>query len=119
MNNKVNVYGESYFLNNDSQKIEKIFNYLKENLRSYITSIVGNEYLVDDILQESILSLLKNKKNYNKSFGEFKSYLFIIIRNTSLREKIRIDKEKKLKAEYFYSLKYSKKSNSKFDKYSY
>lgn len=66
------------FQKGDVQKLEELYNRLKEPLYSFIYRYTRDEQLSIDIVQDSFVKLQRYKHQYNPDKGKVRSYLFQI-----------------------------------------
>ena len=102
-------------LQNGNQKaFERIYELYSESIFGIIYSIVHDEKIAEEILQDVFLKVWNNAKSYNSDKGRFFTWILNIARNASideLRSKRHKNKSKNLKSDNFVDIL---ESNSHF-----
>ncbi|MCM4156571.1 sigma-70 family RNA polymerase sigma factor [Gramella sp. AN32] len=92
-------------LQNGNQKaFERIYELYSESVFGIIYSIVNDQKIAEEILQDVFMKIWENASSYNSSKGRFFTWILNIARNASidqLRSKGHKNRQKNLKAENF------------------
>ena len=92
-------------LQNGNQKaFERIYELYSESVYGIIYSIVNDQKIAEEILQDVFMKIWDNASSYNSTKGRFFTWILNIARNASidqLRSKSHKNRQKNLKAENF------------------
>ncbi|APG59768.1 RNA polymerase sigma factor [Christiangramia salexigens] len=100
--------------NGNQRAFERIYELYSESIYGIIYSIVNDETLAEEILQDVFLKIWDKAPTYNSSKGRFFTWILNIARNASIdqiRSKSYKNKQKNLKADNFVDIL---ESNSNF-----
>lgn len=92
------------FQNGNRKAFERIYQLYSESIFGVIFSIVKDEKIAEEILQDVFMKVWDNAGSYNSKKGRFFTWLLNIARNASidqLRSKSHKNSQKNLKAENF------------------
>ncbi len=90
--------------NGNQRAFERIYELYSESIFGIIYSIVNDEKVAEEILQDVFMKIWENASSYNSDKGRFFTWILNIARNASidqLRSKSHKNKQKNLKAENF------------------
>lgn len=90
--------------NKNEKAFERIYELYSESVFGIIYSIVNDEKIAEEILQDVFLKIWENASSYNAQKGRFFTWILNIARNASidqLRSKSHKNSKKNLKAETF------------------
>ena len=92
------------FLQKDPASFEKIYELYSESLFGVINSVVHNQEVAEELLQDTFVKIWNNSDKYNPSKGRFFTWMLNIARNGAIdktRSKDFKNQKKNHKAEYF------------------
>ncbi len=90
--------------NGNQRAFERIYELYSESIYGIIYSIVNDEKVAEEILQDVFLKIWENASSYNSDKGRFFTWILNIARNASIdqiRSKSHKNKQKNLKADNF------------------
>lgn len=93
--------------NGNQRAFERIYELYSESLYGIIYSIVNDEKVAEEILQDVFLKIWENASSYNSDKGRFFTWILNIARNASidqLRSKGHKNKQKNLAADNFVNI---------------
>ena len=93
--------------NGNERAFERIYQLYSESVYGIIYSIVNDEKIAEEILQDVFLKIWNNASSYNSSKGRFFTWILNIARNASidqLRSKSHKNKLKNLQADNFVNI---------------
>jgi RNA polymerase sigma-70 factor (ECF subfamily) len=74
--------------NEDKKAISLLYEYYSDSLYGVILKIVTDEYIAQDVLQESFVKIWKNAKKYDPKKAKLFTWLYRVAYNTAI-DKIR------------------------------
>lgn len=93
--------------NGNRKAFERIYELYSESVFGIIFSIVRDEKIAEEILQDVFLKIWENSSSYNSDKGRFFTWILNIARNASIdqiRSKSHKNRQKNLKADNFVNI---------------
>ena len=88
------------YLKGEKEAFNELMSRYIVNVTNFISSIVKNKYLADDIFQECVVYIMQHPETYNAKY-KFQSYIFLIARNRALSRIVRDKRREEIIEENF------------------